>query len=143
VWEGTFEELRCCLFFEQRRWRHYGYDPEGKDLAAIVALHSEICTRWQPELRQSKEEAVDHFLDDDDGFRSWTSRNPGGYVLNQRAPGDFMLHKGSCMHLANERDNIQLSAKEKWCSVDKRDLIQHCFTQTGHPPVRCRTCNPQ
>jgi hypothetical protein len=22
---GSLGDLRCCLFFEQRRWRHYGY----------------------------------------------------------------------------------------------------------------------
>ena len=32
VWEGSFEQLRCCLFFEQRRWRHFGIDPEGNAL---------------------------------------------------------------------------------------------------------------
>jgi len=24
----TLSELRACLFFEQRRWRHFGEDPE-------------------------------------------------------------------------------------------------------------------
>ena len=24
----TLTELRTCLFFEQRRWRHYGYPPD-------------------------------------------------------------------------------------------------------------------
>jgi hypothetical protein len=51
AWEGTFEELRCCLFFEQRRWRNFERNPEGKDRAAISALHSEICALWQPEMR--------------------------------------------------------------------------------------------
>ncbi len=45
-WTGSFEELRCCLFFEQRRWRHFGYEPEGEDLAMIRALHEEICRKW-------------------------------------------------------------------------------------------------
>lgn len=30
--------LRSCLFFEQRRWRHFGDVPEGEDLAYIKAL---------------------------------------------------------------------------------------------------------
>lgn len=51
VWDGTFEELRCCLFFEQRRWRQFERDPEGEDLAGIIALHSAICQRWHPDLR--------------------------------------------------------------------------------------------
>ncbi len=49
-WEGTFEELRCCLFNEQRRWRHFGYDPEGEDLTAILELHKAICERWDWEV---------------------------------------------------------------------------------------------
>jgi hypothetical protein len=54
TWEGTFEELRCCLFFEQRRWRNAERDPEGEDLAAIIALHREICARWRPDMRQKE-----------------------------------------------------------------------------------------
>jgi hypothetical protein len=54
TWEGTFEELRCCLFFEQRHWRNEQRDPEGEDLAAIIALHSEICARWRPDIRQKE-----------------------------------------------------------------------------------------
>jgi hypothetical protein len=42
-WTGTFEELRCCLFFEQRRWRHFGNDPEGQDLVAIRDLYRAVC----------------------------------------------------------------------------------------------------
>ncbi|MCL5952138.1 MAG: BREX-1 system adenine-specific DNA-methyltransferase PglX [Chloroflexi bacterium] len=49
-WEGTFEELRCCLFYEQRRWRHFGYDPEGEDLAAIFELYKTVCARWDWEV---------------------------------------------------------------------------------------------
>jgi len=48
-WEGTFEELRCCLFFEQRRYHHFGQEPDGEALAAIKALHRAICDRWNLE----------------------------------------------------------------------------------------------
>ena len=48
-WAGTFEELRCCLFFEQRRWRHFGTEPEGEEADAIKALHRAICDRWNLE----------------------------------------------------------------------------------------------
>ena len=34
----TLTELRTCLFFEQRRWRHYGFDPDEQALAYIGAL---------------------------------------------------------------------------------------------------------
>ncbi|HSH60361.1 MAG TPA: DNA methyltransferase [Acidimicrobiales bacterium] len=49
TWEGTFEELRCCLFFEQRRYRHFGWEPESEGKAAIQALHRAICERWDLE----------------------------------------------------------------------------------------------
>lgn len=40
--EGTLPveltELRACLFFEQRRWRHFEAPPEGKPMAHILRL---------------------------------------------------------------------------------------------------------
>jgi hypothetical protein len=34
----SLDELRTCLFFEQRRWRHYGYDPDEEAMRYIGAL---------------------------------------------------------------------------------------------------------
>ena len=34
----SLDELRTCLFFEQRRWRHYGYDPDEEAMCYIGAL---------------------------------------------------------------------------------------------------------
>ena len=34
----TLADLRCCLFFEQRRWRHYGYSFNDEALAYTRAL---------------------------------------------------------------------------------------------------------
>ena len=31
-------DLRTCLFFEQRRWRHYGYEPDEPAMHYIKAL---------------------------------------------------------------------------------------------------------
>ena len=31
-------ELRTCLFFEQRRWRHYGFDPDQEAMVYIGVL---------------------------------------------------------------------------------------------------------
>jgi hypothetical protein len=31
-------DLRCCLFFEQRRWRHYGYGFSDEALEYVRAL---------------------------------------------------------------------------------------------------------
>jgi len=34
----SFLDLRTCLFFEQRRWRHFGDDPDEEALKYIHAL---------------------------------------------------------------------------------------------------------
>jgi hypothetical protein len=41
----TMGHLRMCLFFEQRRWRHFGDDPTGDDLAYIRELVEEMRRR--------------------------------------------------------------------------------------------------
>lgn len=49
-WVGSFEELRCCLFFEQRRYHHFGQGPEGEDADAILALYKAVCEQWYREV---------------------------------------------------------------------------------------------
>ncbi len=39
TWRGNSFELWLCLFFEQRRYHHFGYGPEGKSLEALQALY--------------------------------------------------------------------------------------------------------
>ena len=34
----SLTDLRTCLFFEQRRWRHYGWDPDEQAMRYIRAL---------------------------------------------------------------------------------------------------------
>ncbi len=34
----TLEELRACLFFNQRSWRHFGEDPDDAGMEYIRAL---------------------------------------------------------------------------------------------------------
>ncbi len=34
----SLTELRTCLFFEQRRWRHFGLDPDYRAMCYISAL---------------------------------------------------------------------------------------------------------
>jgi len=34
----SLTELRTCLFFEQRRWHHFGEDPNGQSGTYIHAL---------------------------------------------------------------------------------------------------------
>jgi len=48
-WEGNSLELWLCLFFEQRRWRHYGYSPEDSEDAwsTILALYTALKQQLQ------------------------------------------------------------------------------------------------
>jgi hypothetical protein len=54
-WRGTFEELRCCLFFEQRRYHHFGYLPQGDEAVAIQELFKAVC-----EQRDFETEFIPH-----------------------------------------------------------------------------------
>jgi hypothetical protein len=38
-------QLRCCLFFEQRRFNHFGDEPQGADRIFINALLDAIRTK--------------------------------------------------------------------------------------------------
>jgi hypothetical protein len=50
-WEGSFEELRCCLFLEQRGFRNMGgWLPEGKELQRIQSMYRALCERWDLEV---------------------------------------------------------------------------------------------
>ena len=48
----TLTELRICLFFEQRRWRHYGYIPDETAMSYIRSLVTEIHSRVQQDKRE-------------------------------------------------------------------------------------------
>ena len=39
---STLTELRACLFFEQRRFRHFGWAPTGESLRYIRSLVEKI-----------------------------------------------------------------------------------------------------
>lgn len=41
----SVDDLRTCLSFEQRRWRHFGELPEGEDMHYIRGLVREIRDR--------------------------------------------------------------------------------------------------
>jgi hypothetical protein len=45
----TLSEMRAVLFFEQRRFRHFGYYPTGEDLEYIKTLIQEIRTKVEIE----------------------------------------------------------------------------------------------
>lgn len=40
--DGTLTELRTCLFFEFRRWNHFGYDPDEESMEYIMDIIKKI-----------------------------------------------------------------------------------------------------
>lgn len=49
-WDGSFEELRCALFYLLRSCNRFGApDPEEWPLEEIRSLHQEVCRRWDLE----------------------------------------------------------------------------------------------
>ncbi len=48
----TLTKLRTCLFFEQRRWRHFGEEPDAEALAYI----HEIIESIREKLRRGETE---------------------------------------------------------------------------------------
>ncbi len=42
---STLTEMRTCLFFEQRRWRHFGEDPPQEDMPYMRDLIEKIRSR--------------------------------------------------------------------------------------------------
>jgi len=56
-WEGSFEELRLCLFFFQRNERFVNPGKtEGETLMAVQALYLAVAKRWQIETDDSDPE---------------------------------------------------------------------------------------
>jgi hypothetical protein len=52
-WRGTARELWLCLFFEPRRWRHFGEYPSGNDLKLLddlcIALRQQLLVAHENE----------------------------------------------------------------------------------------------
>ncbi|WP_437978280.1 DNA methyltransferase [Sorangium sp. So ce295] len=57
IWTGNAAELWCCLFFEHRRYRHFGHDPEGEALDGLGALYKSLRARLNEEPA-SQEDAL-------------------------------------------------------------------------------------
>jgi hypothetical protein len=46
---ATLTDLRTCLFFEQRRWNHYGREPDADTMEYIRSLLDQIRSKLPPE----------------------------------------------------------------------------------------------
>lgn len=63
-------------------------------------------------------------------FLKWRNQYPSGFIISKGSNG-AMLHKANCFHLTwNERAtglerlDIDWVKNEKWCSLDRHELVQ-------------------
>jgi hypothetical protein len=47
AWHGTATELWLCLFYEHRRFRHFGFAPQGEDLILV----DQLCRQLHDQLQ--------------------------------------------------------------------------------------------
>jgi hypothetical protein len=59
--EVDLDLLRNALFFEQRRFRHFGFDPDGEDMRYVRALVAAIATKTKEEHMITEEQIRDAF----------------------------------------------------------------------------------
>jgi hypothetical protein len=85
------------------------------------------------------------FMNDDDGYISWLSAHPDGFVLNcgrPPTPSYLMLHRSTCGTISGTpaRGQSWTSFYQKVCSDTKRELADWA-SQIGVPQP-CRLCKP-
>jgi hypothetical protein len=87
------------------------------------------------------------FRDDDDGYLTWVSSHPTGFVVNiQRSgnPSDARLHRATCHTVSgsNPRRGPWTGAYVKAVSADLVSLDTWALERVGSPITRCGTCQP-
>lgn len=60
---GTLTEIRTCLFFEQRRWRHFGEAPDEQTMAYLRGLIETLRSRVSARQSEHQGEEPDHNID--------------------------------------------------------------------------------
>jgi len=86
---------------------------------------------------------LEHFVDDDAGYRRWLSSHPAGFVLNTgRKPtaAYLVLHRATCPTISGEpaRGSTFTGEYSKMCG-GKEDL-EAFAGELGGSPSPCRTC---
>lgn len=85
------------------------------------------------------------FIDNDELYREWTKRNPGGLVVNSfktPAPKYLILHKASCYTITELKGNAETFTDKysKTCSNDLDELTKWAKEDIGGELHRCRKC---
>jgi hypothetical protein len=149
----SLDELRACLFYEQRRWHHFGDVPSGRSLDYGWALTDAIRALVAPAASLgAADPAPVTFLDDDDGFSAWVAGHPAGYVLNAARPSSgraAKLHRVGCPAIAagapaatGNGDRPKKARAPRVCAPDAPSLAAWASAQTGSAPDPCKRCKP-
>ncbi len=70
------------------------------------------------------------FENDDEGYLLWVRRH-NGYVLTERAAGEYMLHDCDCLHLGRDDESMRLTARPRRCASATAPLRAWARERTG------------
>jgi hypothetical protein len=153
----SIDELRACLFYEQRRWHHFGEDPNGRGALYVWALLDRlrvlVATRTVSDIpgpaptAPRPPGAIRSFLDDDAGYLAWAERHRHGFVVNADrtlSPNSLMLHRATCTSIDGpaRSGRTRTGTHRKVCGSDVDVLVDWCRTDIGVDPACCRHCHP-
>ncbi len=158
----SIDEVRACLFYEQRRWHHFGEDPNGRGeqyvWALLDTLRNLVAARSRsvsPTVTSAVPTAVPvraggrirSFLDDDGGYLAWVTGHGDGFVVNADrtlSPNSLILHRAACPSIGGPtRPGLTRTANyRKVCSSDVDALVSWCRTDIGTEPGCCHRCRP-
>jgi hypothetical protein len=163
---ASIDEVRGCLFYEQRRWQHFGEDPNGRraqyvwvlldTLRALVTSrslpapggHPPASTPVRaPSLPHDRASVIRSFLDDDGGYLAWATEHDLGFVVNAdrtMSPKSLVLHRATCSSIGPmpSPGRKRTASHRKICAADVEALLSWCREDIGADPGVCRHCRP-
>jgi hypothetical protein len=163
---GSIDEVRACLFYEQRRWHHFGEEPNGRgaqyvwalldSLRSLIAGQTVSASSRSTSSRSVTPSAVADrppgrgirsFLDDDAGYLAWAREHRDGFVVNADrtlSPNSLMLHRANCRSIEGPAGSgrTRTANYRKVCGSELAVLIDWCRTDIGTEPGHCRHCRP-
>jgi hypothetical protein len=158
----SIDEVRACLFYEQRRWHHFGEEPNGRGERYIWALLDTLrslvaardasepvpveCRNASP-ISVRRRHPIRSFLDDDPGYLAWAAEHGDGFVVNADrtlSPNSLMLHRANCSCIGGPAGSgrTRTSNYRKVCSSDFDALVAWCRNDIGADPGSCHRCRP-
>jgi hypothetical protein len=158
----SIDEVRACLFYEQRRWHHFGEDPNGRGEKYVWALldtlrnlvaasNSSKPATVRPDAPAAvsvrARGTIRSFLDDDPGYLAWVTGHGDGFVVNADrtlSPNSLTLHRAACSSIGGPArpGRTRTANYRKVCSSDVDALVDWCRTDIGTDPGSCHRCRP-